>query len=98
MSDISPTNKDALLWNAPKAPPRQAVAGELLFEFHVEATHTFWRCELRDHGVYGVEAQFLDPVDIRQARTFYQAMDPTRSPRAMAIAWAEEERKALQAG
>src|SRR5436309_4685397 len=24
--------------------------GELLFDFHVERTRTFWRVELRDHG------------------------------------------------
>ena len=27
---------------------------------------------------------------------FRQEMDPTRTPRAMAIAWADEERKALE--
>ena len=59
--------------------------------------HVLWRCELRDHGEYGVEAQFLDPVEIRLARTFRrQDMDPGRSPRAMAIAWGEEERKAME--
>ena len=66
MSDTSPTNKAALLHNPPKPPPPPPQPGELLFEFHGEVTHTFWRCELRDHGVYGVEAQFLDPIDIRQ--------------------------------
>jgi hypothetical protein len=76
--------------------PRHAQAAELLFEFHVQATHTFWRVELRDHGVYGVEAQFLDPVDIRIARTFRQDLDPTRTPRDMAIGWATEERKAIE--
>jgi hypothetical protein len=25
----------------------------LLFEFHVERTHTFYRVELRDRGAYG---------------------------------------------
>jgi hypothetical protein len=42
-----------------QAPPRQAQPGELLFEFHVPATHTFYRVELRDHGAYGVEARRL---------------------------------------
>src|SRR5258708_32585656 len=82
--------------NRPPRPPRQPTPGELLFEFHVAATHTFYRVELRDHAAYGVEAQFLDPVDIRIARTFRQDMDPTRTPRAMAIAWATEERKAIE--
>jgi hypothetical protein len=38
--------------------------------------------------VYGVEAQFFDPVDVRLAHTF-----PTR---ALAGAWAEKERKAIE--
>src|SRR5437016_12049963 len=84
--------------NSPQAPPRQPQPGELLFEFHVEATYTFWRVELRDHGQYGVEAQFLDPVDVRIARTFRQDMNTLRTPREMAIAWAEEERTAIEAG
>jgi len=72
--------------------------GELLFEFHVAATHTFYRVELRTHGKGIVEAQFLDPVDVRMARTFHQYMDLTRTPREMAIGWAEEERKAIEKG
>ena len=47
----------------------QPTPGELLFEFHVERTHTFYRVELRDHGEFGVEAQFLDPAEVRIART-----------------------------
>ena len=82
--------------NLPPRPPRQPTPGELLFEFHVAATHTFYRVELRDHGPYGVEAQFLGPVDVMIARTFNQSMDPTRTPRELAIAWAEEERKAIE--
>jgi hypothetical protein len=89
MSDTSPKNQRALQHNAPKAPPRQPKPGEFLFEFHVERTHTLWRVELRDHGAHGVEAQFFDPVDVRLAHTF-----PTRE---LAIAWAEHERKAIQA-
>jgi hypothetical protein len=77
---------------------RLSQPGELLFEFHVERTHTFWRCILRDHGAYGVEAQFLDPVDVRIARTFPQYLDPTRSPREMAIEWAEAHRKDIERG
>ena len=78
---------------------RGAYRGELLFEFYDEWTHTFYRVELRDHGpVYGVEAQFLDPVDPRICRIFRPGLDPTRTPREMAIAWAEEERKAIEKG
>jgi hypothetical protein len=95
---MSTDDDRALFWDAPQPPPRQPQPGELLFEFHVAATHTFYRVELRDHGAYGVEAQFLDPIDIRSARTFRQDMDPTRTPREMAITWATEERKAIENG
>jgi hypothetical protein len=84
--------------NRPPTPSRQPQPGELLFEFHVERTHTFYRVELRDHGpVYGVEAQFIDPIDLRMSRTFRAADDPTgtRTPRAMAIGWAEAEHASL---
>jgi hypothetical protein len=98
MSDTSPKDQRTLQHHAPPAPPRDAQPGELLFEFHVAATHTFWRVELRDHGAYGVEAQFLDPIDIRTARTFRQDMDPTRTPRELAVQWAELERAAIEKG
>jgi hypothetical protein len=54
---------------------------------------------LRDHGpVYGVEAQLFDPIDLRISRTFRSTDDPTgtRTPREMAIAWAEGERAAME--
>jgi hypothetical protein len=75
---------------------RQPVASELLLEFHVPETHTFYRVELRTHGKNIVEAQFLDPIDVRIARTFHQYMDLTRTPREMAIACATEERTAIE--
>jgi hypothetical protein len=53
-------------FDAPHQPPtlpRQPKPGELLFEFHVEATHRFFRCELRDHGEWGIEAQILEAPD-----------------------------------
>ena len=83
--------------NLKPAPARVAKPGELLFEFYIERTHRFYRVELRDHGpVYGVEAQFLDPIRPIICRTFRADMNPTRTPREMAIAWAEEERKAME--
>ncbi len=42
-----------------KPTPRQPKPGELVDEFYVERTHTFYRVELRDHGKWGVEAQIL---------------------------------------
>lgn len=78
--------------------PRQPQPGELLFEFYVERTHKFYRVELRDHGEFGIEAQFLDPVDVVIARTFRDDPLFQRRARDMAIAWAKEERKALEEG
>jgi hypothetical protein len=89
MSDTSPTNQAALRYGASPRAACTAQPGELLFEFHVERTHTLYRCELRDRGTYGVEAQFFDPIDLRIAHLF-----PTR---ALAITWAERERQALLA-
>jgi hypothetical protein len=84
---------------AKPAPARVAKPGELLFEFHIERTHRFYRVELRDHGdVYGVEAQFLDPIEPIICRTFRPDLDPTRTPREMAIAWAVEQRKVIDKG
>lgn len=93
MSDTSPKNQDALTHNAPKAARRQPEPGELLFEFL--RGHDRFRCELRDHGTYGVEAQFLQNEEFLIGRIFHPSLDVTRTSREMAIAWAEEERKAI---
>ena len=81
--------------NRPPAPPRELQHGELLFEF--VHRHDRYRCELRDHGEpYGVEAQFLKNERFFYSRQFDSRMHATRTPRELAIAWAEEERKAMQ--
>jgi hypothetical protein len=70
------------------------VAGELLFEFYRERDHSRWLCELRDDGEeYGVMAQFYQNEELITGRRFWRQMDPTRTPREMAIAWATQERK-----
>ncbi len=84
--------------NRPPAPPREPREpqhGELLFEFLHRRDR--YRCELRDHGEpYGVEAQFLKNEEFFYSRRFDARMHPTRTPRDLAIAWAEDERKAMQ--
>jgi hypothetical protein len=94
MSDTSPANKDALRWDARKPAPRQKQVGELLFEFLVG--HDRMRCELRDHGKYGVEAQFFRNEEFEIGRRFDPWLDSSRPSRVLAIAWAEEVRKELE--
>jgi hypothetical protein len=64
----------------------------------IERAITRFYCELRDHGRYGIEAQFFDGVDFLRSRRFDPSLDPMRSPREMAIAWALEERQAIEKG
>jgi hypothetical protein len=67
-----------------------------LFEFL--RGHDRFLCELRDHGeTYGIEAQFYQNEEFIQGRRFDRSMDPTRTPREMALSWAEAERKAIEA-
>jgi hypothetical protein len=90
MSDDDPFSTP----NRPPVPPRTPKPGELLFEFH---GHDRILCELCDDGdVYGVEAQFFRNETFEIGRRFERRMDPTRTPGEMAIAWAEEWRKAIE--
>lgn len=77
-----------MLWNAPPPPPRKATPGELLFEFVRASDDALMTCELRCHGEsYGWEAQFLERGEFLYSRRF--------DTRALAVHWAELERKAL---
>jgi hypothetical protein len=85
----------------PPPPERQPQPGELLFEFHVEATHRFFRCELRDHGEWGIEAQILEaPNELRVGQRFMDAYTDGRlfSAREQAIQWARLVRGDLERG
>jgi hypothetical protein len=83
--------------NQPPTLPPQSRSGELLFEFYRERDHGRWRCEPRDHGeTYGVEAQFWQNEEFVLGWRFDRRMDPTRTPRELAVPWAEEERKAIE--
>jgi len=83
--------------NLRHAPLSVGQPGELLFEFYVECTKKFYRCELREHGsTYGVEVQFFDPVDLVIARRFDPRIDASRPSRELAIAWAAEERSVIE--
>jgi hypothetical protein len=88
--------------NKPHCPPdvpRQLAAGELLFEFYSERNHTRWRCELRQHPEpYRVEAPFLPERGVPLLAALRRHDEPRRTPREMAIAWAEEWRTDLEHG
>jgi len=53
--------------------PRQPSRGELLFEFLVG--HHRLRCELLDHGEFGVEAQFWRNEEFEWSRRFDSRLD-----------------------
>jgi hypothetical protein len=83
----------------PPAPPRIPKPGELLFEFYRERDHKFFRCELRDHGEHGVEATFFEGDFSFMAHMFRDVDDGERitTARELAILWAEQERKTIEA-
>ena len=85
---------DQPLWyqpNAPQAPPRQPKPGEHLFDFVRGSDAAPMARELRFHGEsYGWEAQFLERGELLVSRGGF-------SLRALAVRWAEDERKAMEA-
>jgi len=75
--------------NSPKAAPRRPKPGEVLFEFIRASDRAPMSCELRFHGEsYGREAQFFERGELFYSRGGFVT-------RALAVQWAEEERKAL---
>jgi hypothetical protein len=85
-----------MIHNHARATPRQPQPGEVLFELVVGEDHI--RCELRDHGPFGMEAQFFKNDDLLTSRRFDARLDATRTPRELAVQWAEAEVSALKAG
>ncbi len=67
---------------------------EVLFEFLHGGTRI--RCELVDHGDYGIEARFVHQDLSMMSQTFPPCRAFRRTPRDVAIAWAHEERKAME--
>ncbi len=81
-------------------PPTRSAMGEL-FEFVAQAVGVaIRRCEFPDHcGDTTVrEAQFFQDEWFLIARTFGPWLHPGRTPREMAIGWAEEIRKEMKKG
>ena len=69
-----------------KIAPRQPQPGEKLFEFLVG--HKRHLCELRDHGKWGVAAEFYVNEEFVMSRRF--------DTRELAIQWAQLERAAIE--
>ena len=63
-------------------------SGEKLFEFVFENDQ--WRCELRDHGAWGVEAQFFKNDALVAARRL--------ESRTLAEGWAWTHRATIEYG
>ena len=82
----SPTDQTALLWNAPRPPPRKQRPGEPLWSVRVNGAT--WEAELRYHGEYGVEAQIFKQGEFLIGRRF--------DTRELAIQWAKLERAELE--
>jgi hypothetical protein len=72
-----------------KIPPRQASSSSSSIE---RADHKFFRCELRDHGQWGVETQFFGGVDFFMSHRFEEANlgDQMVKGRDLAMAWANQ--------
>ena len=65
--------------NRPPAPPGQLRPGERLFEFlH---GHDRYLVELREHGAYGVKAQFWQNEEFSSASGSRRARSPCSGPR-----------------
>jgi hypothetical protein len=84
----APVDQKALLWNATPPAPQQPTAGQRLFEFTRASDRAPMMCELRGHGEFGWEVQFLERGELLYSRRF--------DTRALAIQWAELERAALE--
>jgi len=78
-------------------PGQPAARGELLWEFVRDADQKCFRCELRDCGGYGFDVLILEQDRVVYARMFTRGIDPTRTPRQLAVQWAAEERRLLHA-
>jgi hypothetical protein len=76
------------------APVRLGKPGGRLFEFRKDVNH--YVCELRNHGEWGTEAQFLLNGDLYIARTFQDQPDFGLHARDLAVAWADQQRKAME--
>jgi len=71
-------------------PLRAPRPGEPLFDFIRASDRAPMSCELRFHGEsYGWEAQFLERRELFYSRGGFVT-------RALAVQWAEEERKAIE--
>jgi len=65
-----------------------------LFEFRKGGDH--YACELRDHGEFGIEAQFLLNGQLYIARTFLDQPELNLRARDVATRWANGQRATME--
>jgi hypothetical protein len=75
-------------------PAREPKSGDRLFEFR-KGTDSY-ACELRDHGEFGVEAQFPLNGKLYIARTFRDQPDVNLRAREVAMHWAQRQRATME--
>ena len=85
---LTGVNKDAMLWNAPRPKPREAVPAEPLWVIERDGKRI--ECEVRDQGDVGSELQVFVNQGFRSGRLY--------GSRAIALAAAEALRKRTSAG
>jgi hypothetical protein len=73
--------------------PKPALGGPL-FEFRKGSDH--YACQLRDHGEFGIEAQFLLNGTLYIARTFLDQPELNLRAREVAKNWANRQRATME--
>jgi hypothetical protein len=68
--------------------------GGQLFEFRKGSDH--YACELRDHGEFGIEAQFLLNGQPYIGRTFLDQPELNLCARDVATSWANRQRATME--
>ncbi len=74
----------------PPSPRTEPRPGEVLFEVIRQSDQAQFRCELRDHGEYGLEVQVFKDRKLVDGAVF--------ATRTFALQWAELKRAAFEKG
>lgn len=90
MTNTSPRDQKALLWNAKPRAPRPPTPSEPLFEFLRATDGVPMSCVLRNHGEpFGWEALFLERGEFSFSHAAFVGRED-------AVAWATGERRLME--